>query len=59
MRWLDVINDAVTENLGKIQEMMRDREAWHSAVHGITKSQTQLGKHHQYMYILIYVYVYI
>ena len=36
-----------------------DRGAWWATLHGITKSQTQLGTHHQYMYILIYVYVYI
>ena len=30
-------------NLGKLQKMVRDREAWHAAVHGVTKSQTQLG----------------
>ena len=40
MRWLDVITDAVDMNLGKLWEMVRDREAWHAAVHGLTKSQT-------------------
>ena len=38
--WLDGITDAVNMNLGKLQEMVRDREAWHAAVHGVTKSQT-------------------
>ena len=38
MRWLDSITDAMNMNLGKLQEMVRDREAWHAAVHGVTKS---------------------
>ena len=43
MRWLDGITDAVDVNLGKLLEMVRDREAWHAAVHGITKSWTRVG----------------
>ena len=42
MRWLDGITDAMDMNLGKIQEMLRDGEAWRAAVHKVTKSQTQL-----------------
>ena len=40
MRWLDGITNATNMNLGKLQEMVRDRELWHAAVHGVTKSWT-------------------
>ena len=40
MRWLDGITDAMNMNLGKLWEMVRNREVWHVAVHGMTKSQT-------------------
>jgi len=43
MRWLGGITDAMDTNLGKHQEMMGEREAWGAAVHGVTKSWTQLG----------------
>ena len=43
MRWLDSITDAMNVNLGKLWEMVRDREARHAAVHGVSKSGTQLG----------------
>ena len=44
MRWLDDIIDAMDMNLGKLREMVRDRKAWRAAVHGVTKSQTQLSE---------------
>ena len=43
MRWLDSITYAMNMNLGKLQEMVKDREAWSAVVHGITKSPTALG----------------
>ena len=43
MRWLDRIIDSMDMNLGKLQEMVRDGEAWHAVVHGVTKNRTQLS----------------
>ena len=43
MRWLDGIIDAIYMNVGKLWEMVRDREAWRAAVHGVTKNGTRLG----------------
>ena len=43
MRWLDGMTDSTDMNLGRLQEMVRDREAWRAAVHVVTKNRTRLG----------------
>ena len=43
MRWLDGVTDSTDMSLSKLQETVKNREAWHATVHGVTKSQTQLS----------------
>ena len=43
MRWLDGITDSIDMGLGRLRQLVKDREAWHVVVHGVAKSRTQLS----------------
>ena len=57
MKWLDGITDLMDMGLGRLQELVMDRESWHAVIHGVAKSWTWLSNWTELIYIYIYIYI--
>ena len=53
MRWLVSVTDSMDMNMSKLWEMVKDKEGWRAVVHGVTKSQKQLGDEQQLLWVII------